>query len=111
MVTCGEDGDADQFAEYIEANLKLYRMRNRYELSPKAAAHFVRRSIADSIRSDSPYLVHLILGGFDESSGGAYLSSMDYLGNQFEPPFAMYGYGGRFCHSVLDQKYRKGERK
>ena len=28
MAVCGETGDAIQFAEFIEKNIKLYKMRN-----------------------------------------------------------------------------------
>ena len=51
MAVTGESGDTTQFAEYIEKNIQLYKMRNGYELSPNAAASFTRRNLADSLRS------------------------------------------------------------
>lgn len=51
MAVTGESGDTTQFAEYIEKNIQLYKMRNGYELSPFAAASFTRRNLADSLRS------------------------------------------------------------
>ena len=51
MAVVGEAGDTTQFAEYIEKNIQLYKMRNGYELSPSAAASFTRRNLADSLRS------------------------------------------------------------
>lgn len=33
----GEPGDSIQFAEYIEKNVQLYRMRNGFELTPSSA--------------------------------------------------------------------------
>ena len=51
MAVTGESGDTTQFAEYIEKNIQLYKMRNGYELSPPAAANFTRRNLADSLRS------------------------------------------------------------
>lgn len=51
LLANGEAGDTDQFCEYIEKNLKLYRMRNGYDLSPAAAAYFVRNQLADFLRS------------------------------------------------------------
>lgn len=51
MAVCGETGDTTQFSEYIAKNIQLYKMRNGYELSPKEAANFTRRNLADALRS------------------------------------------------------------
>merc|ERR1711911_394564 len=69
MAVSGESGDTNQFAEYIQKNIQLYKMRNGYELSPPAAANFTRRNLADSLRSQTPYHVSLLLGGYSERTG------------------------------------------
>lgn len=51
MAVSGEAGDTHQFAEYIAKNIALYKIRNGYELSPAAAAHFTRHTLATHIRS------------------------------------------------------------
>lgn len=51
MAVSGESGDTTQFAEYISKNIQLYKMRNTYELSPREAAAFTRRNLADALRS------------------------------------------------------------
>lgn len=51
LMTNGEAGDTDQFGEYLEKNLKLYRMRHGYDLTPTSAAYFVRNQIAEFLRS------------------------------------------------------------
>ena len=65
MAVTGESGDTTQFAEYIEKNIQLYKMRNGYELSPPAAANFTRRNLADSLRSkveiSNSYRKHFII--------------------------------------------------
>jgi 20S proteasome subunit beta 4 len=45
-----------QFAEYIQANVQLYGMRNNanWQLSPAAVASFIRRELARSLRSRVP---------------------------------------------------------
>ena len=53
MAVSGESGDTSQFAEYIQKNIELYKMRNGYELSPAAAANFTRWSFF--FPSDFPY--------------------------------------------------------
>lgn len=58
MAVCGEQGDTTQFAEYIAKNIQLYKMRNGYNLSPKEAAFFTRRNLADALRSRVLQLFH-----------------------------------------------------
>lgn len=56
MVFSGEPGDTVNFAEYIQRNIRLYKIRNDIDLSPKAAATFTRRELADSLRSRVMYI-------------------------------------------------------
>ena len=51
LTYAGEPGDAANFAEYVQANVKLYEMRNEVSLSTCAAAHYTRRLLADALRS------------------------------------------------------------
>lgn len=106
MSVSGEGGDTVQFAEYIAKNIQLYRMRNGYDLSTKAAASFTRRNMADYLRSSTPYFVNLLIGGFDKSDGSD-LYYMDYLGSLVRVPFAVHGYGSFFSLSVMDRYYRQ----
>lgn len=104
----GESGDTVQFAEYIQANIQLYSMReNDIELSPKATASFVRNQLATSIRSRKPYQVNVLIGGYDEKTNEATLNYIDYLGTQVSLPYAAHGYAAFYCMSLLDRHYRK----
>jgi len=51
MAVSGEAGDTSVFADYIHKNIFLYKMRNDYDLSPKAASHFTRRTLAEALRT------------------------------------------------------------
>lgn len=51
MAVSGEAGDTTQFAEFIAKNIQLYKMRNGYGLSPKAAATYTRRNLAEYLRT------------------------------------------------------------
>ncbi|EGV61397.1 Proteasome subunit beta type-4 [Yamadazyma tenuis] len=103
----GESGDTVQFAEYMQANIQLYSMReNDIELSPKATASFVRSQLATSIRSRKPYQVNVLLGGFDTKSNEPTLNYIDYLGTQAVLPYAAHGYAAFYCMSLLDKHYR-----
>ena len=106
MGAVGAPGDVTQFSEYCAKNIQLYKMRNGYEMSPKASATFIRRNIADSLRSRNSYHVDLLLAGCDEKDGPQ-LYYIDYLGSISSAPFAMHGYGGYFGLSVMDRYYKK----
>lgn len=106
-------GDTVQFAEYIERNIRLHQIRYTHELRPSAAASWIRRSLADSLRSRSPYAVNLLLAGFDTSAaaveeradtgGVPKLYWCDYLGTLVELPFAAHGYANYFVLGLLDR--------
>lgn len=102
LAVIGTSGDTSQFAEYISKNVQLYKMRNGYELSPKAAAHFTRHNLADYLRSQTPYQVNMLLGGYNKDNGGE-LFYMDYLASFQEVKFGAHGYGGLVSWSILDR--------
>ncbi|XKL64300.1 hypothetical protein PGB90_004386 [Kerria lacca] len=106
MSVTGEAGDTVQFAEYIAKNIQLYKMRNGYELSPKAAASYTRRNLAEYLRSRTPYNVNLMLGGYDEKEGAS-LYLIDYLASMIEVPFTTNGYGGLITLSILDRYFKR----
>jgi 20S proteasome subunit beta 4 len=96
-------GDTVQFAEFVERNIRLYQIRNLYPLRPAAAASWIRRSLADSIRSRKPYSVNLLLGGYDTADEKPRLYWIDYLGTMTEVPFGAHGYGSYFALALLDK--------
>jgi len=108
MAYSGEAGDTVQFAEYVERNLRLQQMRNNHPIRPSAATSWIRRSLADSLRSRHPYAVNILLGGYDLAEREPRLYWMDYLGTQCNVPFAAHGYGQYFALSLLD-KYHNPE--
>ncbi|XP_014207133.1 proteasome subunit beta type-2 [Copidosoma floridanum] len=105
MAVCGESGDAIQFSEYISKNLQLYKMRNGYELSPKASANFTRKNLADYLRSRTPYAVNLLMAGCDNETGPE-LYFIDYLASSVKVPYAAHGYGGFFALSIMDRYHK-----
>lgn len=107
MAYCGEPGDTVNFAEYIQANVRLYSMRNNLDLDPKAAAHFTRRNLADSLRSRTPYSVNMLIGGVGKK-GIPELYWLDYLSALTKVPFAAHGYASYFVLSLMDRHYREG---
>jgi 20S proteasome subunit beta 4 len=51
MVYSGDAGDTVQFSEYIQRNVQFYTIKNDIELTPSASARYVRRELAESLRS------------------------------------------------------------
>lgn len=106
MAVAGESGDTVQFAEFIGKNIQLYKMRNGFELSPSAAAHFIQRNLADYLRSRTPYQVNVLLAGYDVRTDTPELYYLDHLATMTKIPYAMHGYGGFFATSILDRYYK-----
>jgi 20S proteasome subunit beta 4 len=105
MAFSGEAGDTVQFAEYIQANIQLYSMRNGMDLSPSATAGFVRGELAKALRSRRPYTVNLLLGGFDKIKDEPSLFWCDYLASLAKVPYAAHGYAQYYCLSILDKHH------
>ena len=64
LIFAGEPGDTVQFAEFVQANVQLYGMRNDTELNSDAVAAFTRREMADNLRTrvSSPFLFTVFWG-------------------------------------------------
>jgi len=105
MAYSGEPGDTVQFAEFIQANVQLYSMRNDTELGPAAVSSFVRGELAKSLRSRKPYTVNLLLGGWDKVSEKPELYWLDYLASRAKLPYAAHGYAQYYCLSILDKHH------
>ncbi|KAJ3210388.1 Proteasome subunit beta type-4 [Entophlyctis luteolus] len=108
MLFSGEPGDTVQFAEYIQCNTQLYRIRNGLDLSTKAVSSFVRKELATSLRSRHPYTVNLLIGGVDPKTGAAELYWIDYLSACVKLDFAAHGYASYFCMSTMDRYWQPG---
>lgn len=102
----GHQGDSVQFAEFIVKNIQLFRLRNGFELSPKNAATYVQRNLADYLRSRTPYQTNLILAGWDKEKNTSELYWIDYLGTMCEVPYGFHGYPQMFTGGLLDAEYR-----
>lgn len=77
-------------------------IRGRYDLSTRAAAHYIRGELATAIRQN-PYEVNLVLAGYDKEEGPS-VYFLDYLGSLQQMDFTCHGYAGISiafsCHQV-----------
>lgn len=120
MAYSGEAGSAAQFAEYLQANIKLYDMRHEYSLTCSGAAHYARRLCSDALRTRSPHMTSMLIGGFggkfdlassssnDNNAAGEVprLFWIDHYATLCELPFAAHGYAAYFVLSLMDRHYR-----
>ncbi|VDN29427.1 unnamed protein product, partial [Gongylonema pulchrum] len=81
MLCMGEGGDVAQFGDWCMRNIQLYKLRYGYEISPRASHHWIRRGIAEALRTEDYYTVDALIGGYDTIEKKAFLGSVDYLGN------------------------------
>lgn len=108
MAYGGEPGDTNNFADYVERNMRLYAIRHHHPLLPHAASSWIRRSLADSLRSRRPYAVNLLLGGYDTTSDTPHLYWIDYLGTKADIPYAAHGMGMHVSLSTMDKYWYEG---
>lgn len=101
----GSPGDTTQFADYIQANIQLYTMREGIDLNSKAIASYVRHELARSIRTRKPYQVNVLVAGMDKGTD-PFLSTMDYMGTRVDLPYAVQGYAAFYLMSTFDRHYR-----
>jgi 20S proteasome subunit beta 4 len=109
MAYGGEPGDTNNFADYIERNMRLYHIRHHHALLPHAASSWIRRSLADSIRSRRPYSVNLLLAGFDTTDDTPHLYWIDYLGTKAVVPYAAHGMGMHVSLSTMDKYWHPNQ--
>lgn len=106
MAFSGESGDTINFAEFIQANVRLYEMRNGYTMSTTAISSFTRNELATSLRSRSPYQTNILIGGFDETNKKPTLNWIDYLAANVRLPYAAHGYAAYYILSLLDRHWK-----
>ena len=104
MTIAGAVGDAQALQRYIQAELRLYRFNEGRRIPVSAAAHMVANILYS--RRFYPYMVQLIVGGFDET--GPHVFSFDPTGSiQEESEYFSTGSGSVMALGVLEDKYRK----
>lgn len=104
LATTGDYALRTLFADYVEKNLNLIRLKSDVDLSNAACAHFIRNQIATSLRSRNPVQCNCLLGGVD--ADGPALFYLDYFGSLQKLNFGAHGYCSNFCLSIMDKNYR-----
>ena len=105
MIACvGEAYDKKNFSKYIKANMENYYFQNGQRLTTDETAAYIRKELAEGIRS-SPHQCNCLIAGFD--SDGPKLYWLDYLGSYAKLLKAAHGYGAYFLYGLMDNYYKK----
>uniref|UniRef100_A0A7S2XZZ5 Proteasome subunit beta n=1 Tax=Fibrocapsa japonica TaxID=94617 RepID=A0A7S2XZZ5_9STRA len=111
----GPQADCENFSEYIQKNMELYRLNNNgLTLGTHAAANFIRGEMAYALRR-GPYQCNMLLGGVDPPAKGStdsepakpQLFFIDYLASCHPVNFGCHGYGSSFLLSILDRCWKE----
>ena len=104
MATVGEAYDKKNFAKYIKANMENYYFQNGQRLTTDETAAYIRKELAEGIRS-SPHQCNCLIAGYDID--GPKLYWLDYLGSYAKLLKAAHGYGAYFLYGLMDNFYKK----
>ena len=102
MTTAGVSGDTQALERYIKAELKLYRLKEGEKIPVRSAVNLISNILY--ARRFYPYIVQLIVGGYDTKPR---LYSLDIAGAiQEEKEYFSTGSGSPTAFGVLEDKYR-----
>jgi len=105
MIACvGEAYDKKNFPKLIRANMEYYYFQNGQRLTTDEAAAYIRKELAEGIRS-SPHQCNCLVAGYDVD--GPKLYWLDYLGSCAKLLKAAQGYGAYFLYGLMDNFYKK----
>lgn len=105
LTTAGVSGDAQILARYLRAEIKLFEVQNGRKISVRGAATLLS-NILQSYRF-FPFMVQLILAGYDEYEGFK-IFSLDAIGGmEEEKKFFSTGSGSPIALGVLEDSYKE----
>lgn len=102
MTTAGLVADAQMLAEWLSNHIRYHYYTTKRRLSVRAAAEYLSAILHAS--RFYPYIVQLLLGGFDTEPR---LYSIDWFGSLVEEEFVATGSGSPTAIGVLEDGYRK----
>ena len=102
MTIAGGVGDAQTLIRWMQAELKLYKLRHEKRIPVEAAATLLANILTQY--KFYPFYVQLLLGGVDERPR---LFSIDMLGGVTEEKFTSTGSGSPIAYGVLEEMYKE----
>ena len=105
LACVGHRADAARFAEYVKQNLLAYAFLAGAAPTGAAAAHFVRRELAERRRGGAGMPQLRVLLGAVDGGGPAKLFWIDETGASTRLPYAAHGAGQALVLGHLDEAY------
>lgn len=102
MTIAGGVGDAQTLIRWMQAEIKLYELRQGKKISVGAAATLLANILSQY--KFYPFFVQLLVGGYDEK---AKLYSVDMLGGVTEEKLSGTGSGSPIAYGVLESLYKE----
>ena len=107
ITQAGMVGDIQALTRYLIAESKLYELRTRKRIPVKAAANLLANILYGGRWSFFPYMVQLILAGYDETGSNLFILHPD--GSILEEKkFFSTGSGSPMAFGVLETLYKEG---
>lgn len=106
MTIAGSVADAQTLVRIMQAEAKLYKLREGRLMSPKAAGH-VLAAIMYQYKF-FPFMVQILIGGIDNNNS-AQIYSLDPLGGLTEEAYVSTGSGSPIAYGLLEAHYEKGK--
>jgi proteasome beta subunit len=107
LTISGASGDAQALARYLKAELKLFAIQTQRKISVKGATTLLANILQSGRWTFVPYMVMLILAGYDESGPSIY--SLDPIGGtEEEKKFFSTGSGSPIALGVLEDQFKDG---
>jgi len=102
MSVAGSVGDAEQLVRVIQAEANLYEMEHA---GKRISANAMANLLSNILQGNKvfPYLVQLLVGGFDKNE--ARLFTLDPIGGLIEEKMASSGSGSPMAYGVLEHLY------
>ncbi|MFA5076802.1 MAG: archaeal proteasome endopeptidase complex subunit beta [Candidatus Micrarchaeia archaeon] len=103
MTIAGGVGDAQTLVRWMQAEIKLYSLRQGKKMSVSAASSLLANILVQY--KYYPFFVQLLVGGYD--NGKPRLYSVDMLGGVTEEKLASTGSGSPVAYGVLEELYKE----
>ncbi|MDI6826135.1 MAG: archaeal proteasome endopeptidase complex subunit beta [Candidatus Aenigmarchaeota archaeon] len=106
MTQAGMVGDVQALTRYLTAESKLFELRTRKRIPVKAAATLLSNILYGGRWSFFPYMVQLILAGYDERGPNLFILHPDGSSLE-EKKFFATGSGSPIAFGVLESQYKE----
>lgn len=107
ITIAGASGDAQALIRYMKAECKLFEIQKKRRVPVKSAATLLSNILQSGRWSYVPYMVQLIVAGFDNEGPSFY--ALDPIGSsEEEKKFFSTGSGSPIALGVLEDKYKDG---